>query len=223
MADEGDLPRIEKIETIATSKWLSLRTITYTDESGKRRLWDTVNRTTHRKASKADAVVIIPLLKHYGGDDEIDTVLVEQFRPPVGTSTVEFPAGLIDDSETPEQAALRELREETGYVGEACKTFPKISRAVCMSPGITNESVYIVVVVVDLDNPFNQNPKAEPEEGEFIKVRRVPLKHGFQQMLDKGTSMPIEGLYLFALGLDLGKTLRCNPDVASNEAVRDIP
>jgi 8-oxo-dGTP pyrophosphatase MutT (NUDIX family) len=204
------LPRIEKIETIASTKWLSLRSISYTDESGKRRLWDTVTRATKQGADKADAVVIVPLLKRYGQDDEVDTILVEQFRPPVGTSTIEFPAGLIDGSETPEQAAMRELREETGYVGESCKTLPKVSRAVCMSPGITDESVHIVVVVVDLDNPYNKDPKPEPDEGEFIKVKRVPLKDGLQQMLDQGTSMPIEGLYLFALGLDLGKSMSAN-------------
>jgi 8-oxo-dGTP pyrophosphatase MutT (NUDIX family) len=210
MSDQGALPRIEKIETIASTKWLSFRSISYTDEAGKRRLWDTVTRATKQGADKADAVVIVPLLKRYGQDDEVDTILVEQFRPPVGTSTIEFPAGLIDGSETPEQAAMRELREETGYVGEACKTLPKVSRAVCMSPGITDESVHIVVVVVDLDNPYNKDPKPEPDEGEFIKVKRVPLKDGLQQMLDQGTSMPIEGLYMFALGLGLGKSMSAN-------------
>ena len=47
---------------------------------------------------------------------------------------VEFPAGLIDDGETPEQAAVRELKEETGYEGKVCETSPKLSN----QSGMTN-------------------------------------------------------------------------------------
>ena len=32
--------------------------------------------------------------------------------------STELPAGLIDDGETPEQAGIRELMEETGYKAE---------------------------------------------------------------------------------------------------------
>jgi 8-oxo-dGTP pyrophosphatase MutT (NUDIX family) len=205
--DNNQLPRIDKVESVATTKWLALQTITYTDQEGKERKWDSVTRTTKQASAKADAVVIIPLLKRYGSDDVLDTILVEQFRPPMGQSTVEFPAGLIDTNESPEQAALRELREETGYVGEACKTLPQVSRPICMSPGVTDESVHVVVVTVDLDNPYNKDPHPEPEDGEHIRVKRVSLKEGIQQLLDQGTSMPIEGLYLFALGLELGKSI----------------
>jgi 8-oxo-dGTP pyrophosphatase MutT (NUDIX family) len=206
------LPRIDSITSVASTKWLELQTISYTDQEGVARKWDTVTRTTKQGSATADAVVIVPLLKRYGnnndGDDDVlDTILVEQFRPPMGQSTVEFPAGLIDKDETPEHAALRELREETGYIGEACKTLPQVSRTVCMSPGVTNESVHIVVVVVDLDNPYNKNPKPEPDAGEHIIIKRVSLKEGIQKVLDQGTSMPIEGVYLFALGLELGKSI----------------
>lgn len=42
-------------------------------------------------------------------------LLVRQFRPAVGRTTLELPSGHVDEGETPEQAALRELVEETGY------------------------------------------------------------------------------------------------------------
>ena len=42
-------------------------------------------------------------------------VMVEQFRPAIAMTTLEFPAGAIDEGETPDQAAYREIHEETGF------------------------------------------------------------------------------------------------------------
>ena len=42
-------------------------------------------------------------------------VMTEQYRHGTGAIALEFPAGIIDKGETPEQAALRELQEECGY------------------------------------------------------------------------------------------------------------
>lgn len=53
--------------------------------------------------------------------EERKVVFVEQYRIPVGSSTIEFPAGLADGANTDqneeslESAAGRELLEETGY------------------------------------------------------------------------------------------------------------
>ncbi len=204
-------PRIDSVTTVASTKWLELQTLQWTDQDGKTRFWDVATRTTKQKdnkhnSSKADAVVIIPLLRYSSTDHHnIDTLLVHQYRPPVGQVTIEFPAGLIDKDETVEQAALRELREETGYVGEACKIAPVSSRALCMSPGLTDESVHVVIVEVDLNNPYNHGtPKPELDVGEHCTVQRVKLQYGLKQLLDQGTAMPIMGLYLFALGYELG-------------------
>ena len=46
-------------------------------------------------------------------DDEL--VLVWQYRFGTDSLSLEIPGGIIDAGETPDQAALRELREESGY------------------------------------------------------------------------------------------------------------
>jgi ADP-ribose pyrophosphatase len=55
------------------------------------------------------AVVVIP----FAGPDEI--VLVRQYRHALGRQNWEVCAGGIDPGETPHDAAMRELREETGF------------------------------------------------------------------------------------------------------------
>lgn len=60
------------------------------------------------------AVVIVPMT------DDQKVILIEQYRPPLGATVIEFPAGLVGDTaefsgELLEVAAERELLEETGY------------------------------------------------------------------------------------------------------------
>lgn len=51
--------------------------------------------------------------------DDINVLLVEQYRHVVGQVVLEIPAGHIDAGEDPELAGRRELLEETGYAGES--------------------------------------------------------------------------------------------------------
>jgi 8-oxo-dGTP pyrophosphatase MutT (NUDIX family) len=133
-------------------------------------------------------------------------LLVQQFRPPVDAMTVELPAGLIDAGESAEAAALRELKEETGFVG----TVASRSSSLAMSPGLTDEAVQLVVVHVDIDRPENRAPKQELEETEDIRVRRVPimrLKEALDEMVGQEGCVPIMGLYTLAVGLQQAQVL----------------
>lgn len=47
-------------------------------------------------------------------DDKI--VMVRQYRHAINKITIELPGGVIDNNETPEVAAVREVQEETGFV-----------------------------------------------------------------------------------------------------------
>ncbi len=52
-------------------------------------------------------------------DTDGRVVIAKQFRPGPEKIMTEMPGGGVDEGETPRAAAIREVREETGYVGKA--------------------------------------------------------------------------------------------------------
>jgi ADP-ribose pyrophosphatase len=85
---------------------------------------------------RADGVVIYPIYRQ----DPEKLVLLHQFRYPVNDYVYEVPAGLVDEGETPEQAALREMREETGLDFEQYKGGDiALSRPFVQSQGMSDE------------------------------------------------------------------------------------
>ena len=80
--------------------------------------------------------VAVLALRQQRGQDEV--LLVSQNRPAVGQKTWELPAGLVDEGETPQVAAARELAEEVGLGGTLT-----LLAEVFSSPGFTDEKVYL--------------------------------------------------------------------------------
>jgi ADP-ribose pyrophosphatase len=79
------------------------------------------------------AVALVPMV------DEDRVCLVKNYRHAIGQTLLEVPAGSIDEGETPEQTARRELTEETGY--RAGRMTPV--RDWFVTPGVMTERMYL--------------------------------------------------------------------------------
>ncbi|KAF3911908.1 hypothetical protein ABW21_db0206412 [Orbilia brochopaga] len=202
MASEPLSPEITAVTTLssADAKWVQLQKIDWKDQTGKSRIWESASRKT-RGSSGVDAVAIAPILLH--PNRPASTLVITQYRPPVAAMCVEFPAGLIDEGETPEAAAIRELKEETGYEG----TVVSISPTIVSDPGMTNANMQHVTVEVQL-NEGDEEPEQHLEDGEFIQRVVVPLDELLKKLDDytkQGYAVDAR-LYNWAAGLDYART-----------------
>lgn len=68
-----------------------------------------------------DGVGILAILEKPSGPE---ILLQKQFRPPLNKVTIELPAGLVDEGESVQEAAVRELKEETGFIGTVSEMSP---------------------------------------------------------------------------------------------------
>ena len=146
------MKKYTKIHKLSDNKFLNLFKLDALTDTGRKFDYFFVSR---RKAENikiltndmsAEGVVIYPILKK----EPEKIVLIRQYRYPIGDFLYELPAGLIDAGETPEEAAVREMKEETGldfevYYGgdEACR------RPFFMGAGFTDESCNAVFGYAD--------------------------------------------------------------------------
>jgi ADP-ribose pyrophosphatase len=95
-----------KRNIVLETEWFSIEVLESRPE------WNVGDRPYFRMLSP-DSVAVLPIT----ADGKI--LVVRQFRPARSKTTIEIPAGGIEDDETPLEAAHRELLEETGHAAES--------------------------------------------------------------------------------------------------------
>jgi ADP-ribose pyrophosphatase len=120
-------------------------------------------KTVREVVEHPGSVIVLPVTV----DDAV--LFVRQYRYAVGERVIELPAGLVDTDEAPEDAARRELEEETGYeAGEV-----RLLGSAYVSPGYSQELSHFFVATGCLETrPFEPNPD---EPMELLRVPRGEL------------------------------------------------
>jgi len=189
---------------VSEAKWVTLKNIHWKDQGGVKRQWECAERKT-RGATGVDAVAILTILKSKKNSFPLSTVIIEQYRPPVDKFVIEMPAGLIDKGESPEDAAIRELKEETGFIATEVM---ESSAVVVNDPGMTSANMKLVVLKVAFDDELQLN-EAKLDEGEHIVKRVVELDqlhHELTEYEKKGFVVDAR-LSHFASGYRLAKNV----------------
>jgi 8-oxo-dGTP pyrophosphatase MutT (NUDIX family) len=99
--------RLKPYETLETTRLADCRV--FTVDRVRRRSGRSGRERDYFRIGAGDWVNVLALTP----DD--DVLLVRQERHGIEDFTLELPGGMVDPGETPAKAALRELREETGY------------------------------------------------------------------------------------------------------------
>jgi len=122
-------------------------------------------RTALREVVEHDDVVgIVPL------DSEGNVILVRQFRLPAQEILLEIPAGGVDAGESAEEAAQRELQEETGYRAAQLDRLAGFF----VSPGYCTEFIHVF-----LATGLSESVIAADDD-ENIALERMPLAQAVQ-------------------------------------------
>lgn len=159
--------------------FMSAVEITYRDARGNVHTWEAVERVG------IGGIVVMVAVTPTGS-----VLLEKQFRPPLGRDVVELPAGLVDPGEAMEDAARRELIEETGWSARKLDFLAE-------GPISTGASAEILRAY--LCTTLEYVGKSGGDDNEIIEVMEVPLGNIQEFLRDTQTSGTLVDLKVFGL------------------------
>jgi len=146
--------KVLKSTDVSPSKWFPINKDLVELPNGK--------QIEYFKSELGNVAMVLPITI----DNEI--IFVEQYKHGIGEYTLEFPAGRIEEGQSPTQAAISELLEETGIRVEENDLTPLIELW-------TEPSKSTVRVHGYLARNVSITEKQNLEETETICIVKVPL------------------------------------------------
>ncbi len=126
-----------------------------------------------------DALAIREVVHHPGGacvvplTDQLEVLMVRQFRYPFGEVTLEIPAGKLEYGEDPKECAVRELSEEVGAAASQICSLGSLYP----TPAYNKEIIHMYLAT---GLQFTQQ---HPDEDEFLDVVKIPLEKAIRLVM----------------------------------------
>jgi len=124
------------------------------------------------------------IIEHPGGvcvaavTEAKELLFVKQYRYPYRKAILELPAGKLNKGENPDEAIIRELKEETGCTGREFRSLGDCYP----SPGYTDEIIRLYMTEVESYGEQN------PDEDEFLDVIRIPYRKAVEMVMNNELS-----------------------------------
>lgn len=189
--------KIKEIKAQTKNRFLNMYALEALNKKGKLHTYFVASRAEEKENLKIvtrenapDGVLIFSVMKG-ATKAEDKVVLVKQYRCAIDEYIYEFPAGLVEKGEAFKEAAIREMKEETGLTFVPIDVDPRYEKPFFTTIGMTDESCAAVYGYVEgniSDRFLEENEEIEvvladrAEAERILKEENVAIMCAYQLM-----------------------------------------